>query len=83
MVFSMISEQIPERLYVMDIRDNYIIGMISSFFLVLQTTSRRYLIKNVPLQFPSPPVILITSERSLKRLFQHYKVSLYTDYLYL
>lgn len=54
MVFSMISEQISESLYVMDIRDNYIIGMISSFFLVLQTTSRRYLIKNVPLQFPSP-----------------------------
>lgn len=55
MVFSMISEQISERLYVMDIRDNYIIGMISSFFLVLQTTSHRYLIKNVQTEAVNSP----------------------------
>lgn len=105
MLFSMISEQISERLYVMDMRDNYTIGMYETLkisaidwclcpvdswvltqiylFTVSQTTSHRYLIKNIPLQFPSPLVILIPSERSLKRLFQHYKVSLYADYLYL
>lgn len=34
MLFSMISEQISERLYVMDMRDNYTIGMYETLKMI-------------------------------------------------